>query len=69
MNAMPSVLIETGFINHPEESHYIASKKARAKLQKVSIMQLLITKKQLTEKPADLLLLKSRNLRNQQKLL
>ncbi|MCU7614221.1 N-acetylmuramoyl-L-alanine amidase [Chryseobacterium sp. GMJ5] len=25
MNAMPSVLIETGFINHPEESHYLAS--------------------------------------------
>lgn len=29
MNAMPSVLIETGFINHPEESHYLASEKGQ----------------------------------------
>ena len=29
MNAMPSVLIETGFINHPEESHYLASDKGQ----------------------------------------
>lgn len=29
MNAMPSVLIETGFINHPEESHYLASEKGK----------------------------------------
>jgi N-acetylmuramoyl-L-alanine amidase len=49
MNAMPSVLIETGFINHPEESHYMASEKGQKKLQKVFIMQLLIIKKQLTE--------------------
>ena len=29
MHAMPSVLIETGFINHPEESHYLASEKGQ----------------------------------------
>ncbi|AZA53091.1 N-acetylmuramoyl-L-alanine amidase [Chryseobacterium sp. G0201] len=29
MNAMPSVLIETGFINHAEESHYLASEKGQ----------------------------------------
>ncbi len=59
MNAMPSVLIETGFINHPEESHYIASEKVRLKLQKVSIMPSLIIKKQLTEKQAGLSPLKT----------
>ncbi|RQO39066.1 cell wall hydrolase [Chryseobacterium sp. KBW03] len=32
MNAMPSVLIETGFINHPEESHYIASDKGQTEI-------------------------------------
>ncbi|WP_223608873.1 N-acetylmuramoyl-L-alanine amidase [Chryseobacterium sp. OSA05B] len=32
MNAMPSVLIETGFINHPEESHYLASEKGQTEI-------------------------------------
>ncbi|MDR6159047.1 MULTISPECIES: N-acetylmuramoyl-L-alanine amidase family protein [Chryseobacterium] len=32
MNAMPSVLIETGFINHPEESHYLASDKGQSEI-------------------------------------
>lgn len=32
MNAMPSVLIETGFINHPEESHYLASDKGQEEI-------------------------------------
>ncbi|MEI3788252.1 MULTISPECIES: N-acetylmuramoyl-L-alanine amidase family protein [Chryseobacterium] len=32
MNAMPSVLIETGFINHPEESHYLASDKGQTEI-------------------------------------
>ncbi|WP_326981957.1 N-acetylmuramoyl-L-alanine amidase [Chryseobacterium sp. MYb264] len=32
MNAMPSVLIETGFINHPEESHYLASDKGQQEI-------------------------------------
>jgi len=32
MNAMPSVLIETGFINHPEESHYLASEKGQEEI-------------------------------------
>lgn len=32
MNAMPSVLIETGFINHPEESHYLASEKGQQEI-------------------------------------
>ncbi|MCT2563074.1 N-acetylmuramoyl-L-alanine amidase family protein [Chryseobacterium herbae] len=32
MNAMPSVLIETGFINHPEESHYLASEKGQSEI-------------------------------------
>ncbi|ALR31787.1 cell wall hydrolase [Chryseobacterium sp. IHB B 17019] len=32
MNAMPSVLIETGFINHPEESHYLASDRGQTEI-------------------------------------
>jgi len=32
MNAMPSVLIETGFINHPEESHYLASDRGQQEI-------------------------------------
>lgn len=32
MNAMPSVLIETGFINHPEEGHYLASEKGQQEI-------------------------------------
>lgn len=32
MNAMPSVLIETGFINHPEDGHYLASDKGQQEI-------------------------------------
>ncbi len=32
MNAMPSVLIETGFINHPEEGLYLASDKGQTEI-------------------------------------
>lgn len=67
MNAMPSVLIETGFINHPEESHYIASEKGQEEIAE-SIYNAIIdykkaidrktggsftTKKQEPEKPAE----------------
>ncbi|WP_394660290.1 N-acetylmuramoyl-L-alanine amidase [uncultured Chryseobacterium sp.] len=41
MNAMPSVLIETGFINHPEESHYLASEKGQEEISQ-SIYQAII---------------------------
>ncbi|MBW7675671.1 N-acetylmuramoyl-L-alanine amidase family protein [Chryseobacterium chendengshani] len=41
MNAMPSVLIETGFINHPEESHYLASEKGQDEISE-SIYQAII---------------------------
>lgn len=41
MNAMPSVLIETGFINHPEESHYLASEKGQEEIAE-SIYQAII---------------------------
>lgn len=41
MNAMPSVLIETGFINHPEESHYLASEKGQEEIS-ISIYQAII---------------------------
>ncbi|MEN4759316.1 MULTISPECIES: N-acetylmuramoyl-L-alanine amidase [unclassified Chryseobacterium] len=41
MNAMPSVLIETGFINHPEESHYLASEKGQEEISQ-SIFQAII---------------------------
>lgn len=41
MNAMPSVLIETGFINHPEESHYLASDKGQEEISE-SIYQAII---------------------------
>ena len=41
MNAMPSVLIETGFINHPEESHYLASEKGQEEISE-SIYQAII---------------------------
>lgn len=67
MNAMPSVLIETGFINHPEESHYLASEKGQEEIA-VSIYNAIIdykkaidrksgafttTKKPEPEKPAE----------------
>lgn len=67
MNAMPSVLIETGFINHPEESHYLASDKGQEEIA-VSIYNAIIdykkaidrksggftsTKKPEPEKPAE----------------
>ncbi|MBT2621956.1 N-acetylmuramoyl-L-alanine amidase [Chryseobacterium sp. ISL-6] len=41
MNAMPSVLIETGFINHAEESHYLASDKGQDEIAE-SIYQAII---------------------------
>ncbi|KMQ68187.1 cell wall hydrolase [Chryseobacterium sp. FH2] len=41
MNAMPSVLIETGFINHPEESHYLASEKGQQEISE-SIYQAIV---------------------------
>ncbi|GAB0155190.1 N-acetylmuramoyl-L-alanine amidase [Chryseobacterium sp. Alg-005] len=68
MNAMPSVLIETGFINHPEESHYLASDKGQEEIA-ISIYNAIIdykkaidrksggyitsTKKPEPEKPAE----------------
>lgn len=65
MNAMPSVLIETGFINHPEESHYLASDKGQEEIAE-SIYNAIIdykkaydrktgnlSKKQEPEKPAE----------------
>ena len=66
MNAMPSVLIETGFINHPEESHYLASDKGQEEIAE-SIYNAIIdykkaydrktgnlAKKQEPEKPAEI---------------
>jgi len=41
MNAMPSVLIEAGFINHPEESHYLASDRGQTEIAE-SIYQAII---------------------------
>jgi len=70
MNAMPSVLIETGFINHPEESHYLASDKGQDEIAE-SIYRAVIdykkavdrksgyaasTKKQEPEKPVEVAL-------------
>ncbi|MEC3877168.1 N-acetylmuramoyl-L-alanine amidase family protein [Chryseobacterium salviniae] len=70
MNAMPSVLIETGFINHPEESHYLASDKGQNEIAE-SIYKAIIdykkaidrksgyaasTKKPEPEKPAEVAL-------------
>lgn len=65
MNAMPSVLIETGFINHPEESHYLASDKGQEEIAESIYNAIIdykkaydrktgyIAKKQEPEKPAE----------------
>ncbi|WP_415325296.1 N-acetylmuramoyl-L-alanine amidase family protein [Chryseobacterium sp. MMS23-Vi53] len=49
MNAMPSVLIETGFINHPEESHYLASEKGQDEISE-SIYQAIIDYKKAVDR-------------------
>ncbi|WP_374458622.1 N-acetylmuramoyl-L-alanine amidase [Chryseobacterium taeanense] len=51
MNAMPSVLIETGFINHPEESHYLASEKGQDEIAE-SIYKAIIDYKKAIDRKA-----------------
>ncbi|MFC5874612.1 N-acetylmuramoyl-L-alanine amidase [Chryseobacterium arachidis] len=51
MNAMPSVLIETGFINHPEESHYLASEKGQDEISQ-SIYDAIIDYKKAIDRKA-----------------
>lgn len=50
MNAMPSVLIETGFINHPEESHYLASEKGQEEIAQSIYMAIIDYKKAIDRK-------------------
>lgn len=50
MNAMPSVLIETGFINHPEESHYLASEKGQDEISESIYKAILDYKKAVDRK-------------------
>lgn len=49
LNAMPSVLIETGFINHPEESHYLASEKGQNEIAE-SIFNAIISYRKAVDK-------------------
>lgn len=49
MNAMPSVLIETGFINHPEEGHYLASEKGQQEVAE-SIYDAILSYKKVMDK-------------------
>ncbi|MCW3162120.1 N-acetylmuramoyl-L-alanine amidase family protein [Chryseobacterium oryctis] len=50
MNAMPSVLIETGFINHPEESHYLASEKGQDEISQSIYLAIIDYKKAIDRK-------------------
>ncbi len=68
MNAMPSVLIETGFINHPEESHYIASEKGQTEIAESIYNAIIDYKKAIDRKAGGSFTTKNRNLKNQQKL-
>lgn len=49
MNAMPSVLIEAGFINNEEEGHYLASEKGQQEIAE-SIYDAIISYKKLIDK-------------------
>lgn len=44
LNAMPSILIETGFVNNYEEAQYLISEKVNRKLLNLFTMQLLVIK-------------------------
>lgn len=50
MNAMPSVLIETGFINHAEESHYLGSDKGQDEIAESIYLAILDYKKAIDRK-------------------
>lgn len=44
LNAMPSILVETGFVNNYEEAQYLISEKVNRKLLNLFTMQLLVIK-------------------------
>ena len=69
MNAMPSVLIETGFINHPEENHYIASDKGQTEIAESIYNAIIDYKRRLTENPAVLLQQENQSQKNLQRFL
>jgi N-acetylmuramoyl-L-alanine amidase len=49
MNAMPSILIETGFVNNYDDAHYISTEEGQQACRKASSTLLQVIRKWLTE--------------------